>query len=161
MSRTGSEKSFASGAPYEVAVARNVVVAIHRQGPAEPALEAQLAGLQRAAQASADGVGFLLILVDGAKTPDADGRKRVTNAFSSLGPKLRGVAIVMAGTGFWSSAVRSTVAVLLISIARGYEAKIFATTDEAADWLAGQVRDCKLAATATELRRTAADLAGT
>ncbi len=158
MTRARSEDTPAAAA-HDVVVSRNVVVAIHRHGPAEPALEAQLAGLNRASQSNADGVGFLLILVDGAKTPDADGRKRVTNAFAALGPRLRGVAIVMAGAGFWSSAVRSTVAVLLISIARGYEAKIFATTNEAADWLAGQVRDCRSPASASELRSVASDLA--
>jgi hypothetical protein len=159
MTRAGIEQSKPAAAPHDVIVTRNVVCAIHRHGPAEPALEAQLTGLQRASQTNPDGVGFLLILVDGAKTPDGDGRKRVMNAFAALGPRLRGVAIVMSGTGFWSSAVRSTVAVLLISIARGYEAKIFATTNEAADWLGSQVRDCKGAATVGEIRSVASDLA--
>jgi hypothetical protein len=152
-------ESQSAGAAHEVVVCQNVVVAIHRHGPAEPALNAQLAGLQRVTQAHPDGVGFLLILVDGAKTPAPEGRKRVTDTFAALGSKLRGVAIVMGGTGFWASAVRSTVAVLLISLARGYQAKIFATPSEAAEWLGGQMRNCKGAATVSELRRVASDLA--
>ena len=51
-----------------------------------------------------------------------------------------------------------TVAVLLISLARGYQAKIFGTTSEAGDWLASQVRECRRGATAAELRRVAKEL---
>jgi hypothetical protein len=158
MNRPETGKAAPTAAAYDVVTCQNVVVSIHRHGAAEPALEAQLGALSRVVGATADGVGFLLILVDGAKTPEPSGRRRVTDTFAAMGSKLRGVAIVMGGSGFWSSAVRSTVAVLLISIARGYSAKIFGSTNDAADWLAGQVRDCKAPATASELRRIANEL---
>ncbi|HVY47353.1 MAG TPA: hypothetical protein VHB21_15800, partial [Minicystis sp.] len=86
-------------------------------------------------------------------------RQRVMRTFGDLGPKLRGVAIVMGGSGFWASAARSTIAVLLISIARGYQAKIFATTDEAASWLADKVNVGRVVAREPELRRVARELA--
>jgi len=142
-------------AASEVLVCKNVVVAIHRHGPAAPAVEGQIAALQKLAATGARGIGFLLILEQGAKTPDTETRRSVDKAFKDLGERLKACAIVMLGEGFWASAVRSTLAILLVSSARGYETKIFATPPDATLWLAGQLRGVENSASLEDLSRAA------
>lgn len=145
-------------AAAEVLVCKNVVVAIHREGPAGPAVDGQIAALQKLADANAQGIGFLLILEQGAKTPDTETRRRVDKAFRDIGDRLKACAIVMIGDGFWASAVRSTLAILLVSAARKYETKIFALPPEAITWLAGQIRGLKNAPSSEDLARAVSSL---
>jgi hypothetical protein len=128
-------------APFDHEIAVNVLVGVHRYGPSEPSIQAQVSALQALARKRPSGIGYLLILQKGAMTPNAEARQQVMAAFGDLSGVLRAVAVVMDGGGFWASAVRSTVAVLLIAQARPYEVKIFAKEDEAIPWLARSLQD--------------------
>lgn len=146
--------------PFEHVVVGNVLVGVHRHGPSEPSIRAQLGALQTLAKERVSGVGYLLILQNGAMTPNAEARQEVTTVLDGLGGVLRVLAVVMEGGGFWASAVRSTLAVLLVARSRPYQVKIFAGHDEAIAWIARELQGVEGSATAATLSAAVARLRG-
>ena len=67
--------------------------------------------------------------------PDADARAALLEASRAGGPHLAAVAVWLAGSGFWASAVRSFVTGMNVVLREPFELRMFAELEELTEWL--------------------------
>ena len=101
------------------------VSAIQRLGQA-------VVALQQEHPAGTSAVHFLNTNV---KLPDAETRSALVQLSDQHAERLGAVAVVLAGSGFWASTMRSVVTAMRVLTARAYEMRIHGQLEEVADWL--------------------------
>jgi len=112
-----------------------VVVAVWN-GPLCPRGLATLGGtLRRTRQRFADGIGVMLVWQPPTVVPAAPERVHLAAIFTDVGPSLRGVVHVVAGRGFWASAVRSSVADIARLDFEPSRHVVFPDTEAGTGWL--------------------------
>ena len=116
---------------FAVSTFENILVVVHRTGPAAP-LVAEMPGHFEKICKKYPQVGLLLVVKEGCKPPEGAARDKTNSLFRLYGHQLRS-AVVMEGSGFWAAAVRS--ALTLISMNASHPMKIFTTVEEGANWL--------------------------
>jgi hypothetical protein len=93
----------------------------------------------RAAIASnpSNSVGLIIITAAGAKAPTAEVREAIAKSSrkNTNGQVLAGACLVIEGSGFQASVMRSALAAFSVMGQSGVVDKVFATTDEAVEWL--------------------------
>ena len=116
-----------------------VVVAIWN-GTVCPRGLATLGGtLRRTRRRHPDGVGLMLVWQPPTVVPAAPVRAHLAALFTDLGPALRGVAHVVAGSGFWASAARSCIADIARLDCDPHRNVVLPQTEAAAEWIGERV----------------------
>lgn len=111
-----------------------VVVAVWN-GTVCPRGLATLGGtLRRVRQRYPDGIGLMVVWQPPTVVPAAPVRAHLAATFTDVGPALRGVAHVVAGTGFWASAARSCVADIARLDCVPHRNVVLPDTEAAAAW---------------------------
>jgi hypothetical protein len=77
----------------------------------------------------------IYIIAEGARLPEARVRDHFVEVAKSSSQALAGVAVVVGGTGFWSSAIRSFVTGLHWLAPRSFDFRLHGSVEEVADWL--------------------------
>ncbi len=80
-------------------------------------------------------VGMLAWLPQGAAVPDGSGRSRAITMLRALGPRLGGVLVISAGTGFWASATRSVLTGLTLMARVALPVKVATDPVDGCTWL--------------------------
>jgi len=133
------ERVFAEGADHRVVQWRNVLFT-HWFGPVSEV------GLTASGAASADlsrrheQLLVLNVIDYGLSIPSPSVQKKASSVLAETAGHVAATATVVPGEGFWASAARAAVATItLLSKARSPH-KVFATTDDAAQWALPHVR---------------------
>ena len=92
---------------------------------------AAIAAMPRISEKRSD----IYIIAEGARLPEARVRDHFVEVIESSSKALAGVSVVVGGTGFWSSAIRSFVTGLHWLAPRSFDFRLHGSVEEVADWL--------------------------
>jgi hypothetical protein len=92
---------------------------------------AAIAAMPRIAEKRSD----IYVIAEGARLPEARVRDHFVDVIKSSSQVLAGVSVVVGGTGFWSSAIRSFVTGLHWLAPRSFDFRLHGSVEEVADWL--------------------------
>jgi hypothetical protein len=92
---------------------------------------AAIAAMPRLAEKRSD----IYVIAEGARLPEARVRDHFVDVIKSSSQALAGVSVVVGGTGFWSSAIRSFVTGLHWLAPRSFDFRLHGSVEEVADWL--------------------------
>lgn len=84
-----------------------------------------------------NGISSVHLLCEGTGLPTPEGREGLMRLMNSQVEQLACVAIVIGGSGFWASAIRSMITGLRSMSSRAYELKLMGSIDEVAAWVPG------------------------
>jgi hypothetical protein len=113
---------------------KNVFVSIWQSQGTVLAIDrmfAAIAAMPRIAEKRSD----IYIIAEGARLPEARVRDHFIDVVKSSSPFLASVAVVVGGTGFWTSALRSFVTGLHWLAPRSFDFHLHGSVEEVADWL--------------------------
>jgi hypothetical protein len=104
--------------------------------------ESDIANVARLAQSTAsiherhpEGVSAVHILHGSVKLPDTETRAALLQLSNQYATRLGGIAVVLRGSGFWASTMRSIVTALRVVGARDLDMRIHASVEDVAEWL--------------------------
>lgn len=83
--------------------------------------------------------GLLLVLREGTKMPEMGARKAAATLIDEVGERFCGMHVVLRGSGFWASALRSAITGLAMLIRNQQSARAYSDVRAAADELAKQI----------------------
>lgn len=86
--------------------------------------------------AKAAKTGLLMVLKEGTKMPEMGARKAAADLIDELGERFCGMHVVLRGSGFWASALRSAITGLSMLVRRQQSVRAYSEVREAADELA-------------------------
>jgi len=86
-------------------------------------------------QALPEGMSSVYILRAGLGLPEPAAREGLIRMSNDFADWLAGVAVVVAGSGFWASTFRSVVTAMRLLGPRTYEMRIHSTFEEVVEWL--------------------------
>lgn len=81
------------------------------------------------------GVSSIHLIREGAALPTSDGREGLIKLMNAGAGQLACVGIVVGGSGFWASAVRSLITGMRAVSSRAYQLKLAGSIGEIVDWL--------------------------
>lgn len=87
------------------------------------------------------GCGLLTIIEQGAPMPSSEVRTALARFMTVAARVIKSSAVAFEGAGFRAAAVRGVVTGLTMLARQPYPHKVFATTPEAARWLAGSLKE--------------------
>jgi hypothetical protein len=90
------------------------------------------------ADACDEPITLLVVASFRAPIPSAEIRARIIECFRRLGPRLRAVAQVVEGDGFWAAAARCAIVGINLLSRGAYKRHVFGTRAEALAWLDGR-----------------------
>jgi hypothetical protein len=125
------KKIVPSSRNYAVTTVENILIVLHRSGPAAPLVAEMPEHFEKIFRTQSQ-VGLLLVVKDGCKPPEGPARDKTNELLRLYSQQLRS-AVVMEGSGFWAAAIRS--ALTLISMSASHPMKIFTTPEEGTNWL--------------------------
>jgi hypothetical protein len=133
---------------------QNVTIFVWRDQPTRDAL----LRLQQAAEPRAkqypEGVSDVHVVVGRITLPDDSTRQALIRISKLAAPHLAAVAVVVEGTGFWASALRSLITSIRVVLPGTFEMALFGTTEELVRWLPDvHAKRTALHIDASELRR--------
>jgi hypothetical protein len=98
--------------------------------------------VERVAKVSAEvraqypsGISSVHLIVEGAGLPTPEGREGLVRLMNAHADQLACVAVVVGGTGFWASAIRSLITGMRAMSSRAYELRLVGHIDEVVSWL--------------------------
>lgn len=119
-----------------VAEWENICIAIWRKDSTMTRFNVQKAGLVEVCRNHPGKTGFLCVVEPTSGVPGDDVRKASGVLFQSLAADLRGIAMIIEGTGFRSAIVRSVASgIVLLMGKRETPISYFAHVDEGSSWL--------------------------
>lgn len=149
----------ASGSPaFACSTRHDVVVSVWSRGGDEADVRVLLEHIDAAADANDGRAGVLMVIAEHSSLPTSSARKLSGNYIREHPGRIAHMAIVVEGSGFWSSAMRSVFSGINLLYRPKAPWTMVATVDEALRWLAqhGAVDDAgagELDAVVDELRR--------
>lgn len=133
------ERVFAEGENYRIVQWRNVFLT-HWSGPISmEGLEASQEGSFDLATRH-DGVMVFNVIEFGLQIPPSEVRRKASEVLAATSGHVVGVATVVPGEGFWASAARAAVATITLLSRARHPHRVFASTDEASNWVHPFVR---------------------
>lgn len=84
------------------------------------------------------GISSVHLIAEGAGLPAADAREGLVKLMNRHTDRLACVGIVVGGTGFWASAIRSFITGMRAVSSRAYELKLVGSIEELVVWLPTQ-----------------------
>jgi hypothetical protein len=89
--------------------------------------------------AKAPQTALLMVLREGTKMPEMGARKAAAKMIEEIGDRFRGMHVVLQGSGFWASALRSAITGLAMLIRNQQSARAYSEVREAAAEVAKQI----------------------
>jgi len=90
---------------------------------------------------------LLMVLREGTKMPEMGARKTAASMIEAIGERFCGMHVVLRGSGFWASALRSAITGLAMLVPKKKDsARAYSEIREAADELAKQIPGLSAAA---------------
>jgi hypothetical protein len=114
---------------------KNVFVGIWESQARLPAVERMVRATNALNDLYPAGRSTIHIVVDGAGLPAADVRAHFAGTLKKNAGQLACVGVVVGGTGFWTSALRSFVTGLRWLAPRSFDFRLSGTIEELAQWL--------------------------
>lgn len=114
---------------------QNLVIVVWHAGATVPAV-ARLSAISRSMKAQhPERVTHVHIIPDRAGLPTSEARSDLTALLKELGEHIANVAVVVGGTGFWASTMRSMITGMRFLSPRAFDLQLHATVTEIVDWL--------------------------
>ena len=82
-----------------------------------------------------EGLSGVHIVRGGTPLPSSQAREALVRLANAYANDLAAVGVVIGGSGFWASTMRSVVTAMRVLASRAYEMRIHGTVDEIVDWL--------------------------
>jgi hypothetical protein len=119
----------------------SICVAMWRENSTLPRVERQRAALNEVVGKYPGEAGFLCVVESSSAAPDDEARKASSRMIEEHGSRLRAVAVVIEGSGFRASIVRSVASgiVLLARSKSKTPVSYFANVAEGVNWLSNVV----------------------
>jgi hypothetical protein len=114
---------------------KNVFVGVWESQATIPAVERMVRATNVVNDLCPGGRSTIHIVANGAGLPMADVRTDFVNALKKNAGQLACVAVVVGGTGFWTSALRSFVTGLRWLAPRSFDFRMSTTIEEVGQWL--------------------------
>lgn len=114
---------------------------------------AQLRAIYEGPLARAPQTGLLMVLREGTKMPEMGARKAAAKLIDEVGDRFAGMHVVLRGSGFWASALRSAITGLAMLIRNQQSARAYSDVRTAADELAKQIPGLSAAALTEAVER--------
>lgn len=149
------EQSNEAVAEFGVVTVGRVVVCVHKSGSSKPMVAAIRKACEAAVKAH-ETAGSLLVLLDGARPPEGDGREQAKAFYKDFAGKVTAHAVALEGTGFWAAAMRSVLTFLIMATGGRSTTKVFSSAAEAVTWMAKEMPGAdarELAAAIDKLRK--------
>lgn len=105
-----------------------------------------LRGIYDGPLAKAPQTALLMVLREGTKMPEMGARSAAAKMIEDIGDRFRGMHVVLQGSGFWASALRSAITGLAMLIRNQQSARAYTNIREAADEVAKQIPGVSAAA---------------
>lgn len=96
---------------------------------------------------------LLMVLKEGTKMPEMGARKAAAEMIEAIGERFAGMHVVLRGSGFWASALRSAITGLAMLVRRKQAALAYSTVREAADEIATLIPGLSAVDLATAVER--------
>jgi hypothetical protein len=114
---------------------RNVVVIVWKSAGTQPAAEklARLTSQMRITHL--EGVSHIHLVKNRAGLPDSAARTVLVNIMREHSDGIGNCAVVIGGTGFWASTMRSAITSMRLISPRSFEMRLHGTSAEILDWL--------------------------
>jgi hypothetical protein len=96
---------------------------------------------------------LLMVLREGTKMPEMGARKAAATMMEEVGERFQGMHVVLQGSGFWASALRSAITGLAMLIRNQQSARAYTNIREAADEVAKQIPGLSAAALTEAVER--------
>lgn len=113
----------------------------------------QLRGIYDGPLAAAPQTVLLMVLREGTKMPEMGARRAAAKMIEEIGERFRGMHVVLHGSGFWASALRSAITGLSMLMGNHSTARAYSTVREAAEEVAKQIPGLSAAALTEALER--------
>jgi len=117
---------------------KNVFVGVWESQATIPAVDRMVRATSVLNDLCPTGRSTIHIVAEGAALPATEVRAHFVGALKKNADNLACVAVVVVGTGFWTSALRSFVTGLRWLAPRSFDFRMNATTEEMARWLPAQ-----------------------
>jgi hypothetical protein len=114
---------------------KNVFVGVWESQATMPAVDRMLRATTILNDLCPMGRSTIHIVAHGASLPSPEVRTHFANALKKNAEKLACVAVIVVGTGFWTSALRSFVTGLRWLAPRSFDFRMNSTIEEVAKWL--------------------------
>jgi hypothetical protein len=114
---------------------KNVFVGVWESQATMPAVERMVRAINILNDQTPTGRSTIHIVADGASLPNADVRAHFVEALKTNAAQLACVSVIVGGTGFWTSALRSFVTGLRWLAPRSFAFRMNGSIDEMAKWL--------------------------
>ena len=144
---------------YTLYVSGPIVAVVWRGELTDAAVSHVERVLARTAEDSREAISFVTIASFRAPIPRPEIRTRIVDCYRALGPRLRAVAQVVEGEGFWAAAARCVMAGIGLLSRGEHRMSVFGTPRDALAWLGGQRGVAELAAAMAQDRFTVKALA--
>jgi hypothetical protein len=137
-----------------------ICVAVWRQDSTVERVGHQAAALAEVVSSAPGRAGFVCVVEEGSAPPNEEARKASSKMLESHGANLCGVAVIIEGTGFRASIVRSVASgiVLLARSKTRAPVSYHATVEEGARWIARHVEVADVHALVESINATRAAL---
>jgi hypothetical protein len=113
----------------------NVTITRWQSRATGPAVERVLRVSSEIRAAYPSGISSIHIIREGAAMPTPEGRAGLVKLMNAHADQLACVAIVVGGSGFWASAIRSLVTGMRTVSSRAYQLRLFGSIDGVVAWL--------------------------
>ena len=133
---------------------RNIVFVVWQAAATGPAVE-RLSRVSHTMKAQhPERVTYIHIIPDRAGLPTAEARSALITLMKELAQSIASAAVVVGGTGFWASTMRSTITGIRFLSPRAFELRLHASVAEIVEWLPKAHRErTGVAIAPTELHR--------
>jgi hypothetical protein len=118
-----------------IASLHNVMIVSWSSRGTAPAVEKVAQVSHRMATKSQRGFSAIHLIADQAGLPTPEARTGLVKIMSEFAPHLACVAVVVGGTGFWASAMRSFVTGMRFVSPRSFDLRLHGTTADVLKWL--------------------------
>lgn len=128
---------FLDGEPgvCRVAVLKNVMIVVWSAGATATAAAKLDQATERLAATYPSGLSAVHVIPNLVSVPTADGRNGLMRIMSRHAKSLACVAVVVGGTGFWASTMRSFITGMRFMTPRSFDLRLHGGVDEVIEWL--------------------------
>lgn len=114
---------------------RNVIFIFVSAAPGPTSLPRLVSACAAMRERSPGGGSCVFVIRANAGRPDSAMRSGVLRIEQEYSEWLGGVGVVIGGSGFWASAMRSVATAMRVASSRKYDMRLFASAQEVAEWL--------------------------
>jgi hypothetical protein len=131
---------FLDGEPgvCRIAGLRNIMIIVWSDRANGPAVAKLDVGTKRMVAAYPSGFSAIHLIANKAGVPSPEARSSMMKIMSEQAKSIACVGVVVGGTGFWASTMRSFITGMRFMTPRNFDLRLHGTTAEVVDWLPKQ-----------------------